>query len=502
LKAELEEKIKGHFAREHTVVLFVMLAGVILRIRQYLTGRSLWLDEAMLALNIVNRSFFELFKPLDYDQGAPIGFLMAEKVFNVLFGRTEYALRLFPLILGLLSLWLFYLVLRHFVHGTNLVIAVALFAFNPHMIYYSSEVKQYKMDVFVIITLLLVTISYFEKPSSKRLGMITIAGVLALWFSHPALFLLAGIGLTLFLLQVQKRNLANLKPILGMGILWLANIGFLYFLSLGSLRSNAYMREYWQDAFAPMPPWSNIQWYWEAFQSNADTHFAVTFAPWLLFLLLLAGWIHLLRQKKEAGMVIGFMLFFTLLASSLKLYPSMERMVLFLTPIGILLIGMSMAWIGQMLRNYRIASMAATLLITVYLFYGAIPRTVEQFVSPKYFEHIRPAMAYLQGAWKQGDSMYVSTDGVPAFEYYAPIYGLEDVTYLSGQRDAYADPSAMLVPLMGKNRVWVLMSHVYEKGDFNEHDFLHEYFKQNGIKRRAFIEPGTSVYLYMFDLGQ
>jgi hypothetical protein len=251
-----------------------------------------------------------------------------------------------------------------------------------------------------------------------------------------------------------------------------------------------------------MPPWSNIYWYWDTFQSNADTHFAVTFAPLFLSLLLLAGLIYLFRQKKKSGMVIGFMLFFTLLASSLVLYPSMERMVLFLTPIGILLIGMSMAWIGQILRSFRIASMAATLLITVYLFYGAIPRTVEQFVSPKYFEHIRPAMAYLQGAWQEGDSMYVSTDGVPAFEYYAPMYGLEHVTYLTGQRDAYANPSTMLAPLMGKNRVWVLMSHVYEKDGFNEHDFLHECLKQNGVKRRAFIEPGTSVYLYMFDLSQ
>ncbi|HSM71130.1 MAG TPA: glycosyltransferase family 39 protein, partial [Anaerolineales bacterium] len=321
MKSETEKKPKGHFAREHTVVYVVMLAGAILRIRQYLTGRSLWLDEAMLALNIVNRSFFELFRPLDYDQGAPIGFLMVEKVFNVFLGRNEYALRLFPLILGLLSLWTFYLVLKRFLHDTPFVIAVALFAFNPALIYYSSELKQYSMDVFAAITLLLLAIHYFEKPSPKRLGIIAMAGVLALWFSHPALFLLAGIGLTLLLVHVQKRGLQNLTPILGVGLLWLANVGFLYFISLGSLRNNAYMRQYWQDAFAPMPPWRDLPWYWDTLHFNADTHFAVTLAPWLLFVLLLAGWIYLLRQNREMGMIIGFMLFFTLLASSLKLYP-------------------------------------------------------------------------------------------------------------------------------------------------------------------------------------
>ncbi len=50
----------------------------------------------------------------------------------------------------------------------------------------------------------------------------------------------------------------------------------------------------------------------------------------------------------------------------------------------------------------------------------------EQFASPKYFEHIRPSMEYLKENWKQGDSMFITNGAVPAFEYYAPIYGLEE----------------------------------------------------------------------------
>jgi len=499
------KNIEVRFTNENIIIFFIALAGVIFRIRQYLTGRSLWVDEAMLALNIVNRNFLDLFKPLDYDQGAPIGFLLVEKLFNLLFGRNELVLRFFPLILGLLSLWIFYLLLKRFTHGTSLAIAFALFALNPRLIYYSSEVKQYIGDVFVTIVLLLIASHVFEKSSGKRLGILTISGVIALWFSHPSLFVLAGIGVSLFISYIQKRDFKSIRPIIGMGILWLANIFILYSLTLGQLKSNSFMMNYWQDAFAPMPPWSDLKWFWGAFTANADVHFAITIAPWILFVLILAGLVELFIQKKQIAASIIWIMFFTLLASSLKLYPSLERMVLFLTPIGILLIGLSLDFFAQKLRHRSNFSALTILIISVYLFWGMIPNTVDQFISPKYFEHIRPAMDYLQGTWKDSDAMYISNGGVPAFEYYAPMYGLENADFISGQPDDYNNPDTILErleTLKGNQRVWVLMSHVYERGNLNEHDLLFEYLKRNGVKKRVFIDPGTSVYLYLFDLSQ
>jgi len=47
-----------------------------------------------------------------------------------------------------------------------------------------------------------------------------------------------------------------------------------------------------------------------------------------------------------------------------------------------------------------------------------------------------------------------------------------------------------------------MMSHVYEKGDFNEKDFILNYLDQIGTKKREFREPGTSVYLYLYDLAE
>src|SRR6266516_3629378 len=121
------ENLKSFFTRDNSAVIVLLFIGFLLRVRQYLTGRSLWVDEAMLALNIVNRNFGGLFKPLDYDQGAPIGFLLVEKSFNTTLGKSEFALRLFPLLVGLTSLWIFYLLLKRITNTAGLLTALALF---------------------------------------------------------------------------------------------------------------------------------------------------------------------------------------------------------------------------------------------------------------------------------------------------------------------------------------------------------------------------------------
>ena len=482
------------------------MAGSLLRLRQYLTGRSLWLDEAMLALNIVNRNFGDLFQPLDYDQGAPIGFMLIEKTFNLIFGRNEFSLRLFPLLIGLASLWMFYLLLKRSTSGVEFWVALTLFAFNPRLIYYSSEVKQYIVDVAVTIALLLCALPLFQQASRKAFASLAFAGALAMWFSHPSLFVLAGIGFALFVIYFQKRDLVNLGSTIGMGALWLVDLALLYSLTLSDLRNNSYMHAYWQGAFAPLHPWSDWSWYLDAFQKNMDTQFGFSpAAAGLMFILMLAGWIVLFMQRREFAITLAGILFFTLLASSLGLYPVLERMGLFLVPIGVLLIGKSLEIPAQRLGAYPIASTIVVLALSGFVLYGSFTRALEQFITPKYFEHIRPTMGFLQGSWKAGDSMFISNGAVPAFEFYAPMYALNEISYTAGLREDYSDPNAILRQIKifeGHDRVWVLISHVYEKGNFNEKNFLLSYLDQVGSKRREFREPGTSVYLYLYDLSE
>ena len=131
--------------------------GVVVRIFQYLFNRSLWLDEAGLAVNIVNRSFLELFRPLDCQQAAPIGFLLVEKCLVQLFGNNEYVLRLFPFICGVASLFLFYKLTRDYIQTRTVLLPVGLLAISALQVRYSSEVKQYSTDMAVALLLYNIT---------------------------------------------------------------------------------------------------------------------------------------------------------------------------------------------------------------------------------------------------------------------------------------------------------------------------------------------------------
>ncbi|HKG54050.1 MAG TPA: hypothetical protein VKB04_07290, partial [Anaerolineales bacterium] len=196
-------------------------------------------------------------------------------------------------------------------------------------------------------------------------------------------------------------------------------------------------------------------------------------------------------------------LLITLTASALQLYPVFERMILFLIPIGLILIGKVVQALYQKVQRFQFLGAISVLLLADLLIYGPLSASAANFVAPKYFEHIRPTMEILQNSWKDGDVLYVSNGVLPAFRFYAPFYGLENIPYEFGKREDYKNTQNFLGQLdsfKGQPRVWILLSHVYEKADFNEKDSILNYLDRIGKKKREFRVPGTSVFLYLYDL--
>jgi predicted membrane-bound mannosyltransferase len=149
---------------ENGAVLVLVLAGALLRLFQFLSGRSLWLDEIMLSRNVLDRGWTELLgTPLDFHQVAPAGFLLLQKLAVTLLGDGELALRTVPLLASFASLFLFWRVARRFLAGWPLLGALGLFAFSAALLWYSSEAKQYSTDVAATLAVLLLALRFHDQ---------------------------------------------------------------------------------------------------------------------------------------------------------------------------------------------------------------------------------------------------------------------------------------------------------------------------------------------------
>ena len=246
-------------------MILVVLAGAALRLRQYFGGTSLGLDELALAENVLRRPLVVLLvRPLAYDQVAPHGFLALLKGATAVFGQSELALRLVPLVAMLVSLPLFAAVARRVLGGWAGVFATALFAAGAPFIRYGAEVKQYSTDVAVSLALTLVTLRLVEKSSRRRLPIAALAGMMLVWFFQPTTLVLAGLGAALVLNALHREGWLGLRQLVPTFGVWATGAIAAVAASLHSVTPEvlAYMKQFWGEFFAPFPPKSARDLFW------------------------------------------------------------------------------------------------------------------------------------------------------------------------------------------------------------------------------------------------
>jgi len=480
--------------RYRTWIWFLVLLGSALRIREYLFNRSLWLDEAALANNILSRSYAELLRPLDYNQGAPLGFLFTEKLMTQLLGSSEFALRLLPMLLSIASLLLFAALAQRFLRSQGALVAVGLCAISEWLIYYSSEAKQYSGDVAVAILLYWVTDRRNERiANSAPLGFLAVIGGLALWFSHPAFFLLAGIGLGNVLLIWQNKEWNKLGRLFTLFSAWGISFGILYAISLKNLSNSGTLLRYWSTAFAPFPPKSfhDIRWYLEAFfgaldQTRGDD-LAGTGIAALAFLLGCAAFF--VRNRARFGVLV-FPALVTLAVSMTQKYPFGGRLLLFLVPSTLLLIGEG----TQELWEYTRTIAPLRIIFVILLFLDPVWVTARGLVKPHVADDPRSVVQYLGRHLSEGNVLYIDYTALISFKYYGPREGLGKLRPIIGKEgiDDLAVQGQNLDQLRGQGRVWVLLSHSKPA----EADFIRYYLDSMGRRLDSFESLKSSVYYY------
>src|SRR5262245_33950997 len=240
-----------------TAVVALLLLGALLRSVQYFARTSLSFDELAVALNVQRHPLGELmFRPLDFFQVAPPGFLALVKLSTELLGVNEEALRLLPWLCSLAALPLFWRVATRFLAGVPLLLALLLFAFSPSQVWYSNNLKPYAGDVTFTLLLVLFGLRFRERPGDVRAAFAGgVVGGLSLLLSFPAVVTAAVVMAILLGEWLRNRPRPPLTPLLALGLPWgiaaLAAAGLA--LRLQTVEGSAYMRRFWAQDFFPAP---------------------------------------------------------------------------------------------------------------------------------------------------------------------------------------------------------------------------------------------------------
>lgn len=497
------DKIAGLYYSKGFIWILVGF-GVCLRLLQFLLNRTLHGDEAALAQSILHRPYSGLVGSLDYHQCAPLGFLMVEKFVTNVLGTSEYSLRLWPLICGIAAMAVFPVVARRVLTAGAVRLATFLFSVSCYVIFYSSCVKQYSSDVLIALILWYNAIYIIDrKPTVLNLFVFAVVGALAVWFSHPAVFMLAGIGLCMFCWLWRTKDSSGLLSFVAVGCIWAASFLVLYFLVLRRYEAPDGLWLHWAKGFMPFPPRSISDLYWFVTSLKGIIHNPGglgSLSYFLIMCLLVAFWQLFLGNKIKLCVLLSPVPV-ALLASGIKAYPFATRLILYLVPV--VLFGVA-AGIELMRSHLSKASpvlgfcFVAALLISPVLKLSAIGRG-----APFLTAEIKPVLSYIQNHIQEGDSIYLGGSNHMQMAYYSPRYGLDRADYVHrGTIKDWIAYQENLDGLRSKSRVWILFSHVGEYDGINEESFSMYYLAQYGNELERYKSYGASVYLYNFSQSE
>jgi hypothetical protein len=475
-----------------------VIVGVALRLWQYGAGVSLWLDEIALARSILDRSLLGLLtSPLAFDQSAPPGFLLIEKLSVVLLGPSDLALRLFPVLGSLVALVGFWRLAERVLDGMGPAVAVALFACAAPLVVYGAQVKQYSTDTAVAVLLLWLAVELQARgPTPRRAFWAGLAGAVAAWLSLPAAFLLIAIGASLLWFHRREpapggriRTLVLLLALWGVSVLAAIAAG----LATVAPSTLEYMRLFWAGGMMPHPvqavrtlwPLNHLRWFF-----GGGGHATLGYPLPEIYLALMAfGFWSLWRRRRAAAAFLVAPILVTLAAAVARQYPFSDRLLLFLLPCFLVGLAEAVERVRRALsRRWPVAgALAAIAIVTPAL----VP--VAALPPPYFLDDVSPALARLAASRRPGDRIYVYYGAGPAVLHYAARHGLAPSTYSLGgcHRGDGRRYLEELDTFRGEPRVWVVFAHSLSA--YREEEDITRYMDAIGMRLDAFEVPSRSL---------
>jgi 4-amino-4-deoxy-L-arabinose transferase-like glycosyltransferase len=187
------------------------LAGAVLRFWQ-LGRQSFWYDEVVTA-GLMRSSLRGMLHGVHAGESSPYLYYVLAWCWAKVAGTSEVGLRSFSALVGTAAIPVTYGAGQVLVSRRAGVLAAALVAFSPFLIWYSQEARAYSLFVLAGSLTLLTFARAWANPSRRGLVYWAIASALALWTHYFAFFLVGAEGF-LIVARPTTRRLA-VGPVVG-----------------------------------------------------------------------------------------------------------------------------------------------------------------------------------------------------------------------------------------------------------------------------------------------
>ena len=410
------------------IAAIAIVVGIALRVIEFARNRPLWLDEAMLSLNIATRSFVDLARPLDYDQSAPVAYLWLERLAVNIGGVNERALRALPFLAGLALVPLVWLVARRLAGATTATLAAVLTALSLSLITFSAEAKQYGVDPLATVLIVWLASRVARAPDDRRRWTQLVAGgVAGLLLSQPAIFTLGGVACAMAVDPPVRRNATARRYAVVAATLWGLTFAVLYLALYGATAHSAYMRGFWEGTFLdPRAPDFSLRARMFAIAAFSAPTLAGQTAgfEWAMAIAWAAGVWTLWRRHRVAGVMVAAPLVFATLACAVGRYAVMDRLELFAAPLTLIAYASLLAWMVELVPARAVAMTLAGASTALAL--AAAPTLVGRIAHPVFYAVGKEVIAQVDSMSYKREPVYVAARSFPLWVFYTTDWSAPD----------------------------------------------------------------------------
>jgi mannosyltransferase len=190
--------------RAGLALLLIVAAGAAIRFST-LDLQSFWVDEGI-TVHLLRMDFGGMFSSvLDGEQTPPVYYVLAW-LWTRPFGTGEAGLRSLSALAGTVTIPVAWAIGRRLVSERVGLVAAALIAFNPLLVWYSQEARSYALLVLLAGLSILTFVRALERSSARSLALWAVSSALALCTHYFALFVVVPEAVWLLLRAAHRRR--------------------------------------------------------------------------------------------------------------------------------------------------------------------------------------------------------------------------------------------------------------------------------------------------------